>query len=135
MENHVRIVGNLLFYLGITFGVLAAGILAGFGGYAGLLLTNDPFYSRNDLASIPVGRLLAAVYVTYSLLTAVPLIIAGLGIRKWKPWARPLGMIVSGAAMLHFPVGTGFGIYSLWVLNDESTEFLFANEPVNGSRR
>ena len=127
--------GNLLFYLGIALGVLSIGTLIGFGGYSGLLLTNDPFYNRSDLASIPVGRLLAAVYVTYSLLTAIPLIIAGRGIQQWKRWARPFGMIASGAAMLHFPVGTAVGIYSLWVLNDESTEFLFENVPVNGSRR
>lgn len=135
MENHVRTAGNLLFYLGIALGILSMGVLIASGGYAGLLLTDDPFYGRSDLASIPVGRLVAAVYVTYSLLAAIPLLIAGRGIRQWKRWARPFGMIASGAAMLLFPIGTAVGIYVLWVLNDESTEFLFENVPVNGARR
>lgn len=135
MESHVRNVGRILFWLGIAMAVGAVAVLAGFGGFRGLLMTDDPFYQRNDLASIPLSRLLAAFLVCFSLLMAGPLVVAGQGILRWKPWARTLGMLASAVNMLHFPIGTGVGIYALWVLYDETTEFLFDNAPAGGADR
>ncbi|MFN0101333.1 MAG: hypothetical protein ACKV2U_04500 [Bryobacteraceae bacterium] len=135
MEIHVRNVGYILFYLGIGMGVISVIVLLAFGGFSGLMLTNDPFYKRNDLASIPVDRLLAAIFVTFSLVMSIPLAVCGRGILQWKPWARTLGMMVSAVNMLHVPIGTGVGIYALWVLNDEATEFLFNNVPAGGAKR
>jgi len=37
--------------------------------------------------------------------------------------------------MLLFPIGTGVGVYALWVLTDETTEFLFNNAPAGGAKR
>ena len=137
MDRHVRNVGFILLYMGIAFGAIALIVLGVSGGFSGLLLTNDPFYKRTDLASIPLGRLLAAVYVIFSLALAGPLAIAGMGILRWKPWAKTMGMLLSAFTLLHFPAGTGVGIYALWVLTDETTEFLFAHPPATspGGRR
>ncbi|MBI2686157.1 MAG: hypothetical protein HYX27_07565 [Acidobacteria bacterium] len=113
----------------ISLIVLVAG-----GGFSGLMLTNDPFYKRKDLASIPVMRVVGVVYICLSMAMAVPMAIAGLAIRRWKPWGKTMGLVVAAVGMLHFPLGTGVGIYSVWVLNDEATEFLFANEPAKWRR-
>ena len=135
METHVRNVGLILFYMGIAMGVLAIGVLVFNGGFSGLMLTNDPFYKRKDIASIPLTRLLAVVYVVYSLVMAVPLALMGRAILNWRTWAKTGGMFLAAVNMLFFPVGTVAGLYALWVLNDEATEFLFDHAPAGGARR
>lgn len=116
-------------------GVIAAVTLLVAGGMDGVLLTDDPFYQRKDIGSIPLDRLLSAVAIVYSLIIAVPLVLTGRGIMGWRPWAKTVGMFLAGINMLFFPIGTGVGIYALWVLTDETTEFLFANTPARGVRR
>lgn len=135
MEIHVRNVGLILFYLGIVMGVTAVIVLVSFGGMSGLLLLDDPFYKRSDLASIPVSRLLTAAGVIFSIVIAAPLSIAGSGILRWRPWARILGMLLSAVNMLLFPIGTAVGLYAIWVLSDETTEFLFEHAPAGGGKR
>ena len=135
METHVRNVGLILFYMGIGMGVLAIAVLILNGGFSGLMLTDDPFYKRKDLASIPLGRLLAVVYVIYSLIMAIPVSLLGRAILQWKPWAKTAGMLLASVNMLYFPIGTVAGIYALWVLNDEATEFLFDHAPAGGAKR
>ena len=121
--------------MGITMGVTALITLIVAGGLDGVLLIDDPFYKRKDIASIPLHRLLAAIVIVYSLVMAVPIAVAGRGILNWQPWAKTLGMLVSAVNMLLFPIGTGVGVYALWVLTDESTEFLFNNAPAGGAKR
>ncbi len=135
METHVRNVGWILFFLGIAMGVAALVSLIVAGGIDGVLLTNDPFNKRKDIGSIPLHRLLAAVVIVYSLVMAAPIAVAGRGILRWRPWAKTLGMLVAAVNMLLFPIGTGVGVYALWVLTDEATEFLFNNAPAGGARR
>ena len=125
MEDHVRNVGRLLFYMGIAMGLIGLIVLISHGGYGGLLLTNNPLYRRTDLGSIPLPRVLAAVEVTFSLLMALPVTLAGWALLQWKPWAKTYALLVASLNMLLFPVGTLAGVYILWVLNDESTDYLF----------
>ena len=63
--------------MGIGMGVLAIAVLVFNGGFSGILLTNDPFYKRKDIASIPLTRVLAVIYVVYSLIMAVPIALLG----------------------------------------------------------
>lgn len=42
--------------------------------------------------------------------------VVGYGLLTRKPWGRVLGIVVSILALLKFPIGTGLGIYTLWVL-------------------
>jgi hypothetical protein len=43
-------------------------------------------------------------------------LIAGWGLLQREPWARILALVVGFIALLHVPVGTALGIYTLWVL-------------------
>ena len=115
-------------------GVVALLVLVAGGGFSGILLTNDPFYKRNDIASIPLGRLLAVAYIVFSLVMAAPLAITGRAVMAFQPWAKTVGMLLSAANMLSFPIGTAIGVYALWVLNDEATEFLFENSRTTGAK-
>jgi hypothetical protein len=108
-------------------GLIAIAVLIGSGGYSGLYLTDNPFYKRKDLASIPLDRFLASVYITYCIVMAAPLAIAGRGIEMLRPWARTYSLLLAAVNMLNFPIGTAVGAYTVWVLQDEATEFLFEN--------
>jgi hypothetical protein len=45
--------------------------------------------------------------------------IAGWGLIARCPWARMLAIILGCISLIHFPVGTALGIYTLWVLVPE----------------
>jgi hypothetical protein len=47
---------------------------------------------------------------------AVAGVIAGWGLLARQSWARVLTLIVAFISLIHFPLGTALGIYSLWVL-------------------
>jgi hypothetical protein len=58
-------------------------------------------------------------------LAAMPGFIAGLGLLKFKEWARILGIIAGAMNLLSFPIGTALGVYALWVLLHKDTQPLF----------
>jgi urea transporter len=43
-------------------------------------------------------------------------LIAGIGLMAHSPWARMLAIVVGCINLIHFPLGTALGIYTLWVL-------------------
>jgi len=43
-------------------------------------------------------------------------LIAGIGLMAHSPWARMLTIVVGCISLIHFPLGTALGIYTLWVL-------------------
>jgi hypothetical protein len=50
-------------------------------------------------------------------------LVAGIGIKKRKPYGRIWGMITAALALLEFPIGTVLGIYALRLLaNDRSKQ-------------
>lgn len=75
----------------------------------------SPFLFRGLIGGVGVGVLL---------LGAAGLA-AGWGLWHRQGWARILALILGILALLHFPLGTALGIYTLWVLfpRDAATEF------------
>ncbi len=43
-------------------------------------------------------------------------VVAGWGLLTHQSWARMLAIIVACITLIHFPLGTALGIYTLWVL-------------------
>jgi hypothetical protein len=125
LEIHVRNLGRILVGYGALSGLIALVVLIAFGGYDGLFLLDNPFYKRKDIGTIPLDRLLVGVYATLALVLSGPLIAGGWGLLRWKHWARVVAMLAASVNMLSFPIGTGIGLYALWVLNEESVDPLF----------
>lgn len=48
--------------------------------------------------------------------------IAGWGLMAHCPWARMLAIILGCISLIHFPIGTALGIYTLWVLVPEGAD-------------
>jgi hypothetical protein len=57
---------------------------------------------------------------------ALPHIIAGIGLMRLKPWARPLGMVLSTFSLLNVPLGTAVGLYGLMVLMSDEADEIFS---------
>ncbi len=67
------------------------------------------------------------------LIISIPGFIAGIGLLKFRQWARILAIILAVLNILSFPLGTALAIYTFWVLLNAQTAPLFestAQRPV-----
>ena len=124
MDTHVRVLGVLNIALGVVGLIIAALMMIGVGGAAGIISASaEP---EEAALAVPilsiVGGLVVAVVFAFSL----PSVATGIGLLYFKPWARILGIVLSAIALLGFPWVTLLGIYGLWVLFNKDTERLFA---------
>ena len=127
MESHVRGLGILYVIVGVVGGLAALILLISFGGFGGLMIEAE----RADFASGPmvqVIRFFGSGITAMMLLLAIPSVVVGLGIMKFRPWARSLSMVVSTLHLANIPVGTVLALYSFWVLMSPETEPLFSPE-------
>lgn len=127
MTTHVKVLGVLYIVFG-ALGVCAA-LLFGFGvGLAGGIVgqTAAPEDAAIALPIIGVG---GTVLVVFLLLLSLPGLITGIGLLKFQPWARIVGIVVAAINLINIPFGTVLGIYGLWVLLSKETERLFAGSP------
>ncbi|HEX5322400.1 MAG TPA: hypothetical protein VFW40_01345, partial [Capsulimonadaceae bacterium] len=112
--------------LHIVFGALgmlvAIGLLLLFGGIAGVVASSA--HTETGLPEGVVG-LIGIVICGIVAVLSLPGLIAGIGLLQFRPWARILGIIISGFDLLSVPLGTALGVYGLWVLLSNETEALF----------
>ncbi|MCL4861938.1 MAG: hypothetical protein KJZ93_21150 [Caldilineaceae bacterium] len=117
LRQHVTILG-WLFIGGHAFFLLI-------GGFVFLLLSTIGAVSGDPQATLILGVVGTAVGALLALL-AVPGIVAGFGLLARKAWARYLAIVVAILGLLNFPIGTLIGVYTLWVLMQESANEYFA---------
>lgn len=124
MATHVKIVGILHIVFGALGMVVAIGLLVFFGGLAGAIGAGS---HGEDSAAIPAGILgvIGIIVCIVVMLLSIPGLIAGIGLVKFRPWARILGIVISALDLLSVPFGTALGVYGLWVLLSTETEALF----------
>ncbi|MCC7174583.1 MAG: hypothetical protein IT159_05245 [Bryobacterales bacterium] len=129
MRDHVRILGYLHIVLS-GLGILGAlAVLLVFGGAVGLVGMTNPPHSDAWRIGIPVIGVVGTAIAALVLLLSVPGLIAGVGLLKFRPWARLLTIVLSALNLVNVPVGTALGIYGLWVLLQAETERLFDQAP------
>ena len=110
--------------LGVLSLAIAIGFLVAFGGFAGIM-GNDGYGRPQTMASTPVWGLFSGFLTIFSIVMSPLLISAGLGLRKLKPWARSMSIIVCALNILSVPFGTIVGIYAIWALLSPEVEPLF----------
>ena len=59
---------------------------------------------------------------------SLPGIVAGVGLLKFRPWARILAIILAIINLFLFPIGTALGIYTLIIMFNDETKALFRGE-------
>lgn len=125
MDTHVRVVAVLHIVLGGLGVIIALGILLLFGGIAGIVGTFAVPEDPDALLAIPILSLIGGVIFFVVLILSLPSIIAGIGLLKYKPWARILTIVLCAIDLINVPIGTAIGVYGLWVLLSSETEPLF----------
>lgn len=127
MEQHVKIVAILNIVMGGLGVLIALGVLLVFGGLAGIVAADsDP---EAGVGVAVLGMIGAIGFIAIALMS-VPSVIAGIGLLKYREWARVLGMVVSVLHLLNLPLGTALGVYGIWVLNKDETRARFKERTV-----
>lgn len=122
MDTHVKVLGALNIVFGVLglFGALA--LLLIFGGAAGAVgARGDP----DAAIAIPIIGITGFALVTFLVILSAPGIIIGIGLFKFRPWARIGGIVLALLSLMAVPFGTLIGVYGLWVLFSKDTERLF----------
>src|SRR4029077_14051011 len=91
----------------------ALAVMAIFGGIATIIGASG---SPDAVPAIPIVGGIGAIICVVLIIVGVPGLIAGIGMLKFRPWARTLGIVISALDLLHVPFGTALGIYGLWAL-------------------
>ena len=121
MRDHLKVLGWLYAASGAVV-VLLAALFGTLFGVAGLLT-----------GEAEGGMIIGGVGVAFALFIAamgVPSLACGWALLNYRPWARPLGIVLSALQLASFPFGTALGGYGLWVLlNEESRRMLEAGDP------
>lgn len=118
MQQHVRIVGWLFIVYSAIILLLAVGLF--------FVITGAGFISGEREAMLVTGAVGTGLAV-FLALVALPGLITGFGLLKFREWARIVGIVLSILHLVGFPFGTALGIYSLWVLLNAQTAPLFAS--------
>jgi hypothetical protein len=112
IEKHTKILAIL--WLAISIFGLARGFGIFFGG--SIAMHFIPFPMR------PFVWPIAGMIGIFLLAAAVGGALAGWGLLNYRPWARTLALIMGVISLIHVPLGTALGIYTLWVLLPAESE-------------
>ena len=127
MATHVKV----LAWLYIVFGVI--GSLIGFGMMAllGVIGVAGAASEPDAWVALPILGITGAALGIFMLALSLPGIIAGMGLLKFRPWARILTIVLSALNLLNFPFGTILGVYGLWVMLSDEGSRLFAQPTIS----
>ena len=127
MDTHVKVLAVLY----IVFGAL--GTLAGLGLMALLSVIGAAGAASDPDAwlALPVLGLTGAALGMFILILSLPGIVAGVGLLKYRPWARILTIVLSALNLMNIPFGTILGVYGLWVMLSDAGSRLFAPPSVS----
>lgn len=123
MESHVRTLAILHIIFSALGLVAALVIFLVFGGIAGLVAGAGG--AEDARVAIPVLGAIGSFLFFLLLALSLPGLVAGIGLLKFRPWARILTIVLSAFDLFHVPLGTALGVYGLWVLLSPETERLF----------
>jgi hypothetical protein len=117
MKKHVTVVGAIH----IGFGVL--GLIGAIAVFFALNFARG-FVQGEEVPNMVLKFLAVSLPLLVGFMSTLGLI-GGIGLLNYLPWARYLVIVVAALGCLNIPIGTLKGVYSLWVLLQDSTIQLF----------
>ena len=124
MSTHVDVVGMLFVIWGVLTVLVGLSTLAlGVGAFA--LITSA---SAGGGSGQFAASLTAAAFTTLAVIAIVwgiAHVVVGVPVRRHKPWARLLALMLGSVDLLLLPYGTALGVYALWVLLHEEGKRMF----------
>ena len=133
MPSHVDFVGVLFIVWGLLTTLIGLSTLA-LGAAAAALMTSA---ARDSGGSGLAAGLTAAVFTTLAILAIIwgsAHVVVGVPLRRRRPWARMLALMLGSVDLLLLPYGTALGIYALWVLLSEHGKAVFNDMADRGMR-
>src|SRR5687767_2422713 len=120
-------------FLGVLY--LAWGAIFSLVGVACLVLTAGALVIAREAGAVRVGSDLAAglTAVTLGILAALALLWGllhlwlGAALRRYRSWARLMGLGLALINLVLFPFGTALGAYACWVLLNEEGRALYVS--------
>jgi hypothetical protein len=137
MEKQITLVGVFnIVYRG--FWLLGGVILLALAGFLDDLIRELLYHGAIHPHEIPEPALRLIPYILIPVGLLVVLfstlgIIGSIGLLQRKEWGRILVLIISFINLLHIPVGTILGGYSIWVLMNDETVRLCAAHPAHSA--
>ncbi len=117
LERQGKVQRNLQILAILWMVVGALSLFIGFGMFTfGHMFANMGLHFDGAPNVIPFVRGIATFVGGFVLLKALLAIVTGIGLLQRQSWARPLAIVMSFFEMLHIPLGTALGIYTLVVL-------------------
>jgi hypothetical protein len=133
VPSHVDFVGVLFIVWGLLTTLIGLSTLA-LGAAAAALMTSA---ARDSGGSGLAAGLTAAVFTTLAILAIIwgsAHVVVGVPLRRRRPWARMLALMLGSVDLLLLPYGTALGIYALWVLLSEHGKAVFNDIADRGMR-
>jgi hypothetical protein len=124
MQTHVKVLAVLFIVFSALGVLLALGMMAVFGGAAGIV--GSAAEGGDAAVALPIIGLTGTLVTIFLLALSLPGLLAGFGLLSFKPWARILGIVLCALNLINIPFGTIFGAYGLWVLLSKDTERMFS---------
>jgi hypothetical protein len=131
MQKHVKLVAilNIVYRGTMIIGAFVLFLLAGLFGRImeflerrGELHAED--FPREILEVVPfIFVIIGIILFVFS----VAAIIGAIGLLKGKEWGRITVIVISFFNLIHIPLGTALGVYSLWVLLNDEIVQLFSH--------
>jgi hypothetical protein len=110
--------------IGLVFAFVVILVLGGAVGLVGASGDADAQFA------IPVIGITGMAVVVLTIALSIPGLVVGIGLLKFRRWARILGIVLSIFDLIWVPLGTIIGVYGLFVLFSEDAERLFAPPPI-----
>jgi hypothetical protein len=123
VATHVKVLGVLHIAFAVIGLVFAFVMLVVFGGTVGLVGASG---DADAQFAIPVIGITGMAVVGLTVALSIPGLVVGIGLLKFRPWARILGIVLSIFDLIWVPLGTIIGAYGLFVLFSKDSERLFA---------
>jgi hypothetical protein len=136
MEKHITLVGilNIVYnFFALIGACVFFAIAIGFRYFLELLSR----YHHDGMSEIPpeimdmIPIILTAIGILILVFSIIG-IIGAIGVMKRKEWGRIMMLVISFFNLIHIPLGTVLGVYSIWVLLNDDTIRLI-NPTVNAS--
>jgi uncharacterized membrane protein len=125
MLSHVDFVGVLFIVWGLLTTLVGLSTLALGIGAVALIASASQGGGGGQVAAGLTAFVFTALAVI-AILWGAAHVVVGMPLRRRKPWARLLALMLGSIDLVLLPYGTALGVYALWVLLNEQGKALFA---------
>jgi hypothetical protein len=105
-DAHIKIIAWICIVSALFMAIPALGLLL-FPGMMMMGMAHAPFRFAGPLFTV-----IAVAFISIPTIN----VIAGIGLLRYREWARVLALVLAAFMLIGFPFGTAIGIYAFWVL-------------------